>query len=59
MVRMLFFFLLALAAFGAGWYLFAQLSGRPFVNDAAGKVLVALTVAGLALMLFGGGWLWG
>jgi hypothetical protein len=59
MVRLLFFFVLALLAAGAGWYLFARLSGRPFVSDLAGKILLALTIAGLAFWLFGGGLLMG
>jgi hypothetical protein len=40
-----------------GWAV-GRIAGRPVVSDTAGKILVALVLAGLALMLFGGGWLW-
>ncbi|MVA98913.1 hypothetical protein GN330_16830 [Nitratireductor sp. CAU 1489] len=59
MARLLVLVLLAAIAVGALWYLWTRIAGRPFVNDTAGKILVALTVAGLALWLFGGGALFG
>ena len=43
---------------GRGLHRHAQMAGRPFVSDTVGRVLVALVIAGVALMLLGGGWLW-
>ncbi len=57
MARLLFFFLLGVVALGAGSYLVSTVRGRPFIHDTAGKVLVALTIAGLAFWLFGIGFL--
>jgi hypothetical protein len=58
MVRFLFLAALLLVAAGAITWVAGRISGRPVVNDTVGKILVALVVAGLALALFGGGWLW-
>jgi VIT1/CCC1 family predicted Fe2+/Mn2+ transporter len=58
MVRFLFLAALVAIAAGAIAWVAGRLSGRPVVDDTVGKILVALVVAGLALVLFGGGWLW-
>jgi hypothetical protein len=58
MIRMLFLVALVLVAAGTLLYVVSKAAGRPLVNDTAGKILVALVIAGAALALFGGGWLW-
>ncbi|MCG6115318.1 MAG: hypothetical protein MEQ84_08975 [Mesorhizobium sp.] len=58
MVRLLFLGALVLVAGAAVAYVATRMAGRPFVSDAVGRVLVALVIAGVALMLLGGGWLW-
>ena len=58
MVRFFFLAALLLVAAGAIAWVAGRISGRPVVNDTVGKVLVALVIAGVALMLLGGGWLW-
>lgn len=58
MVRLLFLAALVLVAGAAVAYVATRMAGRPFVSDTVGRILVALVVAGVALMLFGGGWLW-
>ena len=58
MVRFLFLAALLAVAVGAIAWVAGRISGRPVVNDTAGKILVALVIAGFALVLFGGGWLW-
>jgi hypothetical protein len=55
---MLFLVALVLVAAGTLLYVVSKAAGRPLVNDTAGKILVALVIAGAALALFGGGWLW-
>lgn len=59
MTRLLFFLVLALLAAGAAWYVVSSVRGRPVVSDTVGRILLALTIAGLALWLFGGGGLTG
>ena len=58
MVRLLFLGALVLVAGAAVAYVATRMAGRPFVSDTVGSVLVALVIAGVALMLLGGGWLW-
>ncbi|NMG40034.1 hypothetical protein GRZ55_12355 [Chelativorans sp. ZYF759] len=58
MVRFLFLAALLAIAVAAVAYVATWMAGRPFVSDAVGRVLVALVIAGVALLLFGGGWLW-
>ncbi|QDZ02871.1 hypothetical protein FQ775_22260 [Nitratireductor mangrovi] len=59
MARLIVLILLAAIVVGAVLYVWSRIAGRPLVNDTLGKVLVALTLAGLALWLFGGGALFG
>lgn len=58
MVRLLFLAALVLVAGAAVAYIATRMAGRPFVSDTVGRILVALVIAGVALMLLGGGWLW-
>lgn len=58
MVRLLFLAALVLIAGTAIAYIATLMAGRPFVSDTVGRILVALVIAGVALMLLGGGWLW-
>jgi len=55
MARLALFVLVGVLAAGSLWYLLSRISGRPFVGDAAGKILLALTIAAVAFWLFGGG----
>jgi len=58
MVRFLFLAALVLVAGAAVAYVATRMAGRPLVGDTVGRILVALVIAGVALMLLGGGWLW-